>query len=251
MTPKLPDDIFDKKSPEQRNFAVDKLLEKVSKERNEEFGRYLTGLFVRTMKQPNIAGRILGFGSMTNDVKVDFTQSFMDALIDLINKDIDEDKVKIYNQSGELINGPDSTISKHSLSLFKEDIKIPKMKVADVPRKGFQMGMGPTKDLGINFDWPLYKMTDCFLMDLRHESGHVVDVFAPNISPIGNISLEASRNYVSPEENPDYYARNPHEGNANTGRSEYADAIRQALKEIEAGAGNFKSICEACNDSYS
>jgi len=231
MAPKLPEDIFDPKTPDQKHEATEAVRDKINKERNAEFGRYLTDAFVRTMKSPAIAGRILGFQSMDMDGKIAFTQAFMGELADLINTDIDDDKVKIYNYEMEPLKG---RVSEFSLNLFKEDIKLPHMKAMDFPTKGFLMAVNHIKELKINFDYPMYGMTDCFLMDLRHECAHVVDIYSPQISPLGReVAGVSIRNYVTPEENADYYDQNHLEENGQLDRAEYAGAIRAALKEIE------------------
>ncbi|MCL1902160.1 MAG: hypothetical protein FWG18_00855 [Alphaproteobacteria bacterium] len=223
---KLPEDIFEPVTTEQKVFNTKKLVEKMSVENNKEFAKYLTGAFIRTMKLPDIAPRILGWDSMPTETRVDFAQLFMDKLIDVINADINEEKIPLINFDKDKFK----KISDLGLSeVFKEKLRLPKMKVTHAVGAKL-MVVAPTRDLFINFDFPMYKGVDNFLLDLRHESGHVIDLFS-DISPLSmDVRLGAMRNYGQEDE---LWTINPLELNTNISRHEDAQAIRKAIEEIK------------------
>lgn len=210
---------------------LDKIAGQMSDERNLEFSKYVTRVFTTALKTPPIAEMVNRWNSLSGDEKITFTQNITNTFLDIIISDIDNGNVTIYKADG-IVMGDE--ISPEARALFRQDIHAPKIKVGTMTSR--QMGVSKTGNLDINFDFLMYKLQDCFLMDLRHELAHVIDIFIPEISPIPpEVRKTALRNYVQPEDGKEYYIDNPIELNAQTDRFGYATQIRQTIKEIKAG----------------
>ena len=224
-----PPDIFEPKTVEAKEFATDKLVEKMSVIENEKFSNYLTDLFVKVMKQPEIAyhiHQIETVGKYDVPAKTTFTQLFTDTFVSMFNQDINSgDKIPTME------NITKSDLFKINPDAIKEDLLLKNMTVKHVDDKGFLMGVEHTRTLYINFNWLMYSSLDCFLMDLRHETTHIIDIFSPRLGSLGEeVALESRRNYIPTGK---YYDKNPLEQNANTERAKYAAAIRQTISEIK------------------
>lgn len=166
--------------------------------------------------------------------KKQFAQDIVNTFIDYIISDIWNDRVTMYNSDGTLYRKEKIRTRQENDyfdRLYKEDITHkPNVVVTDFP-DGL-MGVAPTGELIINFDHMFYKSLVVFLMDLRHELDHIVNMFFPNIHPLallGSDRLAAMRYYVQPHEDGDLYADNPVEISANLKRGEFAEMCSLAV----------------------
>lgn len=217
---------------EYKKEQLDKVAGKMSQTRSLEFSRYLTSRFIMAIKSQPVAQMVAKWDVLSEDEKMTLVQKLIDTLLEIIISDVDNNNVTIYKADGTELGD----IGSHARAVYKEDIKAPNIKIDSVDAKGFQMGVSPTGRLSINFQLPIYGTVDFLLMDLRHEASHIVDMFLTPISPLPpEVSRASFHNYIQPEDDAKYYVNNQAELNAETGRTEYAAEIRQAVKDVKAG----------------
>lgn len=188
---------------------------------------WLTNNFIRACNNKNVYGKFIGWNKKQLSEKVTIVQTVVNNVLELIRSDIKTGNVDIYTHGGKKYIKQDDFIDR----LFKENISAG-MAIKVINDKNVDlMGVNNLGELLINFDFIMYGMPDCILMDLRHEMMHVVDIFFPNISAISpEILIQANRYYHFDKKDLDLYENNPLELNAQMKRSDYAKRIQEALK---------------------
>lgn len=210
------------------------VADKLNVEECEKFAEYMNTKVLMAIKANGGDKMYVGWKDRPKDEKKQFVQQIVDTFIESVISDIWNDRVTIYKDDGsvyEKIHTGNSESDEHFDRIWKEDIsKKPKIVVTDI-HQGL-MGVAPTGELVINFDVWLYNSLVGFLMDLRHELDHVVNMFFPNIHPLalnGRDRLTAMRYYVQPEIDAELYEKNPVEITANMKRGEFAEMCSMAV----------------------
>jgi len=210
------------------------VADKLNVEVCEKFAEYLNTKVLAAIKVNDGDKMYIDWKNRSKDEKKQFTQRIVDTFIEFIISDIRDNRVTIYENDGSIYekrNTGNSEADRYLDRMFKEDIsKKPKIVVTDIS-EGL-MGLASTGELVINFDIWLYDSLVGFLMDLRHELDHAVNMFFPNIHPLalnGRDRLTAMRYYVQPETNSELYEKNPVEITANMKREEFAEKCSIAV----------------------
>lgn len=200
----------------------------------EAFADYLNTALITVINANNGSEIYKTWQTTDKTAKKQFAQNIVNTFIDYIISDIWNDRVTMYNSDGTLYRKEkfhNREENEYFDRLYKEDITHkPNIVVTDLSYG--LMGVAPTGELAVNFDHMLYNSLVVFLMDLRHELDHVVNMFFPNIHPLsllGSDRLVAMRYYVQPHEDGDLYADNPVEISANLKRGEFANLCSWAV----------------------
>ena len=203
----------------------------------EQFAKFLNIRFIEAVKAVNGFAMASSWANKSSTEKIALAQQIVNTLVGFLQQDIASNRVAIYKNDGELYNPQDSVFD----SLLKDDIsKNPEIKVSEGGGGGL-MAVSPNGDLKIDLDWPMYRDLGCFLMDLRHEMMHVVDIFFPNISSLApDVRKKALHYYVDARDDKNLYSNNPLEVNANLLREEFAYMC--GLETAKANANRAKTI---------
>lgn len=206
------------------------ILEKLNQPESNFFADYLNNIVIDAVFKNNPIEKILNWVNISNDEKIDFAQKILNNVIDLLYLDIKNDKVTTYNNDGSIYKKTndfiDNLYKENITEYFKNNLKITVYKKND----GL-MHISNSRKLGININWPIYKSFDCFLMDLRHEIMHMVDLFIPQISSLPpDIRMTGIRYYISNEDR--FYKDNPLELNADLKRGEFAEICRKKIAMV-------------------
>ena len=194
----------------------------------EEFADYLNTKMIDAIKANNGDQMYKNWEAANKSTKKQFAQNIVNTFLESIIQDIWNDKVKMYKADGSVYEKRRSfnrDEDEYLDRIWKEDnTKKPNIVITDVSNG--LMGCSPTGELVINFDHMLYSSLVVFLMDLRHELDHVVNIFLSSIHPLslmGADRLTAMRYYVQPEDSAQLYEDNPVEISANLKRKEFAE----------------------------
>ena len=209
---------------------------KIDKEKAAKFADYVTKRFIDSCNDKTVFGSFQNWKTKTTEEKISVTEKILDAFIKNITDDIINDKVVLHTRDGSEFHTDKPAIMKQ----YKEDIisNIPKIivKHRDIP--GAMMGVAREKVLYINFDFTFYTIdtAEFFLMDLKHEFTHIIDMFIPAISHIDpDTLLDAQMFYVNPTiGDRKLYDNNPLELNANQNRKDLRIKIEQMLNAQSA-----------------
>ncbi len=192
--------------------------------KSEKFAEYLNKRFMDAAMANNAVEMNIKWDTLSRGDKIAFAQKITNTLIELLYGDIRSNRVKTYNtSSGEEYTPTDEFFD----AIYKDDIKQyidTQVKINVTESNSGLMSLSHNKKLNINLDWPLYADMTNFLMDLRHELMHMVDIFIPQISTLSPKTRKTSmRYYISGRNGNDfeYYQNNPLEINANLKRREF------------------------------
>ncbi|MBQ7409046.1 MAG: hypothetical protein IJV03_00615 [Alphaproteobacteria bacterium] len=203
-------------------------------EKAEKFADYLTQRFLDACNDKTVFGSFINWKNKTTDEKISITDKIVKAFLQNIKFDILNDRVELHTRDGRKYVKTNDTVDK----LFREDIAscVPNMKVQNRDVPGALMGTTRTGVLYINTTNLLYQATPVFfLMDLKHELTHVVDMYIQNISILDpTVNEEAQMFYVNPQRDRDLYKENPLELNANQKRKDLRIKIQQMLDSQES-----------------
>jgi hypothetical protein len=204
---------------------------KIDKEKASKFADYLTKRFIDACNDKTVFGSFQNWQLKSTEEKTSITEKLLAAFINNIKDDIINDKVTLHTRDGNEFHTDNPDIAKQ----YKEDIisSIPKITVKHRDASGAMMGVARENILYINFDFTFYKFNtpEFFLMDLKHEFTHIIDMFIPEISHIDQDTiLDAQMFYVNPiTGDPELYENNPLELNANQNRKDLRIKIEQML----------------------
>lgn len=206
---------------------------KLDAEKAEKFADYITQRFIDTCNDKSIWGSFRNWENKSQDEKISITEKIVKLFIQNIKYDIQNNCVTLHNRDGSEYKKTDEHID----SMFRQEIiqSIPNLIVQhrDVP--GAMMGVSRDRFLYVNFQHPFYdKIPVFFLMDLKHELTHFVDMFVPSISIIDpDVNLDSQMFYANPQRDRQLYEENPLELNANQKRKDLRIKLEQMLKNQE------------------
>lgn len=199
---------------------------KIENDKCARFADYLTDRFIDTCRDRAISARFGNWETLSGNDKIKLAADIVRVLLANIQSDMAAGRVTIYNHAG-LADDFDKTV--------RPDMsKMPKISVRAVDNG--LMSVSSRGVLSINTNWAHYAGRDplAFLMDLRHEVMHIVDLFIPEISPLEpEVRRRAAAFYVNPRDDMGLYESNPLEMNANLKRREYGEKIRAMLTGMQ------------------
>lgn len=200
------------------------ILGKLNMAKCEMFAEYLNNRFMDAALACNAVQMKLKWHSVSNQDKIAFAQNIINTLIKILNSDIQNNRVTLYTNDGSVYTPTNDEFDR----IYKQDISdyiTNRLKITVLESDYGLMGLNKNGELKINLGWELYKSMDFFLMDLRHECMHLIDIFIPYISTLDpKVARIAIRYYIGGNNNQDfdtYYKTNPLELNANLKRREF------------------------------
>lgn len=212
----------------------DVFRKKLDADAAEKFSEYVLQRLVDACNDKSIFGSFYNWESKSVADKISITDKIVKVFIRNIKDDILQNRVQLHNRDGSKYKYTNNTID----TAFKYDIinSIPNLETQDRNIPGAMMGVSRDRTLYINFQHPFYqKSAVFFLMDLKHELTHFIDMFIPSISIIDpDINQDAQMFYVNPQHDLQLYDENPLEINANTKRRDTRIKITEMLKNQES-----------------
>lgn len=200
----------------------------------EKFSEHVLQRLVDTCNDKYIFGSFYNWELKSVADKISITDKIVKVFIRNIKDDILQNRIQLYNRNGSKYNYTNDTID----TAFKEDIinSIPNLEIQDRNAPDAMMGVSRNGTLYINYQHPFYQKSALFfLMDLKHELTHFIDIFIPSISIIDpEINMNAQMFYVNPQHDLQLYDENPLEINANTKRKDCRIKLTQMLKNQES-----------------
>ncbi len=198
---------------------------KIEDDKCGRFADYLTDRFIDVCRDRAISARFSNWEKLSGDDKIKLAADIVRVLLMKIRTDMTNGRVTIYNHAG-LADDFDKTVRPDMSQMPKISVRAANDGLMGVSNKGV---------MSINTNWAFYqKSPTYFLMDLRHEVMHIVDMFIPEISPLNpDVRRRAALFYVDPRDDFGLYTSNPLELNANLHRREYGEKIRSMLTGLE------------------
>jgi hypothetical protein len=207
---------------------------KLDKDAAEKFSDYVTQRLIDTCNDKSIFGVFYNWESKSIAEKISVTNKIVTVFTRNIKDDILNNRVQLHNSDGSEYKYTNDTID----TAFKEDIinSIPSLDVQNKDVPGAMMGVSRDRILYINYQHMFYQKSALFfLMDLKHELTHFIDMFIPSISIIDpDTNLDAQMFYVNPQRDRQLYDENPLELNANQKRKDLRIQINQMLGNQES-----------------
>ena len=199
---------------------------KTEEDKCGRFADYLTGRFIDACRDRAISARFGNWEKLSGNDKIKLAADIVRVLLANIQSDMAAGRVTIYNHAG-LADDFDKTVRPDMSKMPKISVREANDGLMSVSSKGV---------LSINTNWAHYSGRDplAFLMDLRHEVMHIVDMFIPEITPLApDVRRRAALFYVDPHDDMGLYSNNPLELNANLHRREYGEQIRSMLTGLQ------------------
>lgn len=209
-------------------------------QKSEQFADYLNARFMDAAIICGAQKLSTCWKNIPSDSKIAFAQQIVDTLLSLLYQDIQNNRITIYNTDGSIYKKTNNDTDK----LYKNDITSRIYDSINNTSTNFititksecgLMGISRNGKLAINTNWELYKSIIVFLMDLRHEMMHVIDIFVPQISTLNPETRKIALNcYIYGNNNSDFelYKNNPLELNANLKRREFRQLCSERLVNI-------------------
>lgn len=215
---------------------------KINQERVQKFAEYTTGRFLDACNDKSVFGSFQNWENKTSDEKIQIAEKITAGFLERIIDDIWNDRVQIYTRDGSEYHKTNEQVDR----MFKQDIAVmPKLKFQARNISHAMMGVSRDGNFYIATDDVFYscKSATFFLMDLKHELTHVIDMFLSNISPLEpDVLQDAQMFYANPVHYPDdLYRNNPMELNANQSRRDLRIRIEQMLAVQDAALQNTAS----------
>ena len=207
---------------------------KLDKDAAEKFSDYVTQRLIDTCNDKTIFGSFYNWESKSIAEKISITEKIVKVFTRNIKDDILNNRVQLHNRDGSEYKYTNDTID----TAFKEDIinSIPSLDVQDRDVPGAMMGVSRDRILYINYQFIFYQNAALFfLMDLKHELTHFIEIFIPSISIIDpDINLDSQMFYANPQCDRQLYDENPLELNANQKRKDVRLKLKQMLENQES-----------------
>lgn len=192
-----------------------KIAGKVPEDKCKKFADWLNLKFVAICDEMNIFDMARDWAALPDSDKLAVAQKIIRRFVDIMR--------------GESLIG--RQVSKDDTDEYT-DVPMPEFSV-----QGTSDGLMSVSNLGvvnINPRWPYYNDLGRFLMDLRHEAAHIVDIFFPDLSPLDSaVRRDAMMFYVDGHDDFGLYSKNPLELNANMGRDEFGELVRTKIAVYE------------------
>lgn len=199
---------------------------KIEDDKCGRFADYLTDRFIDACRDRGVSAQFGNWEKLSGADKIKLAADIVRILLTNIKSDMNNGRVTVYHHDG-IADDFDKSVRTDISQMPKISVRAANDGLMSVSNKGV---------LSINTNWSFYggKSPQAFLMDLRHEVMHIVDMFIPEISPLDpDVRRRSVAFYVDPHEDMGLYQNNPLELNANLHRRQYGDKIRAMLLERE------------------
>ena len=200
---------------------------KIEKTKAQQFAEYIEECFISICEDLHVFEMARDWAKKSEFEKLTVADNIIKRFVAHLKSDVRTGRAKKYNN-----------MSAESMS----DEAVPNIFVARA-QDGL-MSVSLKGWVNINPNWSFYSDLTRFLMDLRHEATHIVDIFFPELSPLDfDILVRAQLFYVDGHDDFGLYESNPLELNANTRRREFGDIVRAKIalceyNRIRGMAGN-------------
>ena len=189
-----------------------KIAGKIEKTKSKEFAEYIDGVFMSVCEELNVFEMARDWAKKSMAEKLAVAGNIVKRFVERVQSDVQTGRAKKYN---------DKVVE-----------YVPKISVSrtDVG----QMSVSQQGVVNINPNFRHYDNLINFLMDMRHECTHFVDMFFPSISPLDTDIRDLSMAfYIKPNEDMNLYKQNPLELNANMRRREFGNKLQKKIALCE------------------
>ena len=177
---------------------------KIEKTKSEQFAEYVDGVFMSVCEELNVFDMARDWAKKSAPI--------IKRFVERVQSDSKNGRAKKYN---------DKVVE-----------SVPKISVSYVTDG--QMSVSPRGTVNVNPNFRYYDNLINFLMDLRHEGTHIVDMFFPSISPLDTDIRDLSMAfYIKPQQDFNLYKQNPLELNANMRRREFGNKLQEKIARCE------------------
>ena len=214
--PQITEIIDAMKSPAKWNnlrmTQAQKIAGKIEKTKSEQFAEYVDGVFMSVCEELNVFEMARDWAKKSPAEKLAVAGNIVKRFIGRVQSDAQSGRAKKYN---------DRAVE-----------SVPKISVTRADAG--QMSVSGRGVVNINPNFRYYDNLINFLMDLRHESAHIVDIFFPGLSPLDTDIRDLSMAfYIKPNEDMNLYKQNPLELNANMRRREFGNKLQEKIALCE------------------
>lgn len=227
--PQITEIIDAMKSPAKWNnlrmTQAQKIAGKIEKTKSEQFAEYVDDVFMSVCKELNIFEMARDWAKKSPAEKLAVAGNIVKRFVARVQSDAQSGRAKKYNDRAV------DSVPKISVSRSDDG----------------QMSVSPRGTVNVNPNFRYYDNLINFLMDLRHESAHIVDIFFPGLSLLDTDIRDLSMAfYIKPNEDMNLYKQNPLELNANMRRREFGNKLQQKIAlceyaRIQRLAGNARA----------
>ena len=189
-----------------------KIAGNIEKTKSEQFAEYVDGVFMSVCEELNVFEMARDWAKKTHPEKLAVAGNIIKRFVERVQSDSKNGRAKKYN---------DKVVD-----------SAPKISVSCATDG--QMSVSQQGTVNVNPNFRYYDNLINFLMDLRHESTHIVDMFFPSISPLDTDIRDLSMAfYINPREDMNLYQQNPLELNANMRRREFGNKLQEKIALCE------------------
>ena len=189
-----------------------KIAGKIEQDKSQEFAKYIERCFMSVCDELHVFEMARDWPQKSEFEKLTIAGDIINRFVKRVQSDMNTGRARKYN---DMVVEPAPEISVSRAA-------------------GGLMSVSSNGTVNINPDWPFYNDLARFLMDLRHEATHIVDIFFPCLSPLRpDILAKARIFYVDGRDDFGLYKENPLELNANTWRREFGDIVRAKIALCE------------------
>ena len=195
-----------------RMTQAQKIAGKIEKTKSEQFAEYVDDVFMSVCEELNVFEMARDWAKKSPAEKLAVAGNIVKRFVARVQSDAQSGRAKKYN---------DKVVE-----------SVPKFSVTGVDNG--QMSVSHRGVVNVNPNFRYYDNLINFLMDLRHESAHIVDMFFPGLSPLDTDIRDLSMAfYIRPSEDMNLYKQNPLELNANMRRREFGNKLQEKIALCE------------------
>ncbi len=214
--PQITEIINAMKSPAKWNAyktaQAQKIAGKIEKTKSEQFAEYVDDIFMSVCEELNVFEMARDWAKKSPAEKLAVAGNIIKRFVSRVQSNAQNGHAKKYN---------DKVVE-----------SVPKISVSRADDG--QMSVSGRGMVNVNPNFRYYDNLINFLMDLRHESTHIVDMFFPGLSPLDTDIRDMSMAfYIRPNENMNLYKQNPLELNANMRRREFGNKLQKKIALCE------------------
>ena len=189
-----------------------KIAGRIEKTKSEQFAEYVDDIFMSVCEELNIFEMARDWVKKSAPEKLAVAGNIIKRFVERVQSDAQSGRAKKYNDS--------VTESVPKIFVTRAD--------------DGQMSVSHRGAVNVNPNFRYYDNLINFLMDLRHESAHIVDIFFPGLSPLDTDIRDLSMAfYIRPNEDMNLYKQNPLELNANMRRREFGNKLQEKIALCE------------------
>ncbi len=189
-----------------------KIAGKIEKDKSQEFAERVDKIFLSVCEELNVFEMARDWARKSETEKLAVAGNIIKRFVDRVQNEMNTGRTPKYNDT-----------------VVESMPRISVSRAADG-----QMSVSQNGVVNVNPNFQHYDNLINFLMDLRHESTHIIDMFFPSISPLDTDIRDLSMAfYVNPHNDFDLYKQNPLELNANMRRREFSELVRAKIALCE------------------